>query len=46
MNELDGSKIDRKAFEEVRIRAVRRVGAGEKTWLSISMSILARGLPF
>lgn len=29
MNELDGRKINRKALEEIRIRAVKRVEAGE-----------------
>jgi len=29
MNELDGRKINRKALEEIRIRAVLRVESGE-----------------
>lgn len=29
MNELDGRKMDRKALEEIRIRSVKRVEAGE-----------------
>ena len=29
MNEFDGRKIDRKALEAIRIRAVMRVEAGE-----------------
>lgn len=29
MNELDGRKINRKELEEIRIRAVKRVEAGE-----------------
>lgn len=29
MNELDGRKLDRKTLEEIRIRAVKRVEAGE-----------------
>lgn len=29
MNEFDGRKIDRKALEEIRMRAVKRVEAGE-----------------
>lgn len=42
MNELDGRKIDRKALEEIRIRAVKRVEAGESPEVVIKALGLTR----
>lgn len=42
MNELDGRKIDREALEEIRIRAVKRVEAGESPEVVIKALGLTR----
>ena len=42
MKELDGRKIDRKALEEIRIRAVKRVEAGESPEVVIKALGLSR----
>jgi len=42
MNEFDGRKIDRKALEEIRIRAVKRVEAGESPEVVIKALGLTR----
>ena len=42
MNEFDGRKIDRKALEEIRIRAVKRVEAGESPEIVIKALGLTR----
>lgn len=42
MNELDGRRIDRKALEEIRIRAVKRVEAGESPEVVIKALGLTR----
>ena len=42
MNELDGRKINRKALEEIRIRAVKRVEAGESPEVVIKALGLTR----
>ena len=42
MNELDGRKLDRKALEEIRIRAVKRVEAGESPEVVIKALGLTR----
>ena len=42
MNELDGRKINRKALEEIRIRAVKRVEAGESPEVVIKAFGLTR----
>lgn len=44
MNELDGRKIDRKALEEIRIRAVKRVEAGESPEVVIKALGFTRSL--
>lgn len=44
MNELDGRKIDRKALEEIRIRAVMRVEAGESPEVVIKALGFTRSL--
>lgn len=42
MNEFDGRKIDRKALEEIRIRAVKRVETGESPEVVIKALGLTR----
>ncbi|MDD2462610.1 MAG: helix-turn-helix domain-containing protein [Desulfobulbus sp.] len=42
MNEFDGRKINRKALEEIRIRAVKRVEAGESPEVVIKALGLTR----
>jgi len=42
MNEFDGRKINRKALEEIRIRAVKRVEAGESSEVVIRALGLTR----
>ena len=42
MNEFDGRKINRKALEEIRIRAVKRVEAGESPEIVIKALGLTR----
>ena len=42
MNEFDGRKIDRRALEEIRIRAVKRVEAGESPEVVIKALGLTR----
>lgn len=44
MNELDGRKIGRKTLEEIRIRAVRRVEAGESPEVVIKAPGFSRAL--
>ena len=43
MKELDGRKLDRKALEEIRIRAVKRVEAGESPEVVIKALGFTRG---